>query len=171
MPRNFKIADDKPAARGLHRTIRLLVYLLLLISIICPSRAPAQKNSTAEQSKDRLARFENQIEELRTTLKIPGLSAAIVKDQKLIWQKGFGQADLERKIAATPETNYSVASLTKTFASTLLMQLVEQNKLDLDDPMSKYSPEFQKQYKNGAIKVRHVFTHTSHGTPGESYKY
>src|SRR5262249_6057056 len=53
----------------------------------------------------------------------------------------------------------------------LLMQLVEQSKLDLDDPMSKYSPEFQKQYKNGAIKVRHVFTHTSHGTPGESYKY
>ncbi|MBO0721123.1 MAG: FAD-dependent oxidoreductase, partial [Blastocatellia bacterium] len=120
---------------------------------------------------DRIARFERQLEELREKLKIPGLSAAIVADQKVVWAKGFGYADLENKTPATPETNYRIASLTKTFASMLLMQLVEQGKLDLEDPMSKFSPEFQQKFKNDAIKVRHVFTHTSHDTPGEKYRY
>ncbi len=120
---------------------------------------------------ERIARFEKQIDELREKLKIPGLSAAIIKDQKLLWAKGFGYADLENGVAATPETNYRIASVTKTFASMLLMQLVEQGKLDLDEPISKYAPEFQQRFKNDAIKIRHVFTHTSHDTPGQSYRY
>lgn len=132
---------------------------------------PVQKTSSNDIEKDRYSRFENQIEELRVKLKIPGISAVIVKDQKPIWMKGFGSADLENKIPATPETNYRIASLTKTFASTLLMQLVEQGKLDLNDPMSKFSAEFQKRFNNDSITVRQVFTHTSHGNPGEAYSY
>ncbi len=87
---------------------------------------------------ERIKRLERQLEELRQTLKIPGVSAAIVKDQKLLWVKGLGSADVGNKIPATPETNYRIASLTKPFASTLLMQLVEQGTLDLDEPMAKY---------------------------------
>jgi CubicO group peptidase (beta-lactamase class C family) len=131
----------------------------------------AQQTASASSEKERIARLEKQIEELREKLKIPGISAAIVKDQKLLWAKGFGHADIENKVPATPETNYRLASVTKTFGSMLLMQLVEQGKLDLDEPMSKYSPEFQKRFKNDAVKIRHVFTHTSHDTPGENYRY
>jgi CubicO group peptidase (beta-lactamase class C family) len=76
---------------------------------------------------------------LRRTLKIPGISAAVVKDQKLLWVKRLGSADVENTTPATPETNYRIASLIKPFASTLLMQLVERGKLDLDEPMAKYS--------------------------------
>jgi CubicO group peptidase (beta-lactamase class C family) len=130
----------------------------------------AQKTPISDQG-GRSVRLEKQLEELRTMLKIPGMSAAIVKDQKLLWAKGFGYADMEKQIPAKPETNYRIASLTKTFGSTLLMQLVEQGKLDLDESMSKFSPEFQKRFNNEAIKVRHVFTHTSHDIPGENYRY
>jgi CubicO group peptidase (beta-lactamase class C family) len=72
---------------------------------------------------------------------------------------------VENNLPATPQTPYRIASLTKTFASTLLMQLVEQGKLHLDDPMSNYAPH----YKDDRVKVRHVLSHTSEGTPGTRY--
>jgi len=111
--------------------------------------------------------LESQFEQLRTMLRIPGMSAAIVKDQKLLWAKGFGYADLEKRIPATPRTLYYIASLTKPFAATALMQLVEQGKLDLDDPMSKYSSEF----KDDSVKVKHVLSHTANPPPGDRFRY
>jgi CubicO group peptidase (beta-lactamase class C family) len=131
----------------------------------------AQERGGVSSVDERMKRLEQQLEELRRALKIPGASAAIVKDQKLMWAKGFGLADVENKIPAAPETNYRIASLTKPVASTLLMQLVEQGKLDLDEPMAKYSPEFRERFGGRSITVRHVFTHTSHDPSGESYWY
>lgn len=157
------------------QTICCSIALSLLFVLSCGLRTSARQSAKPSSEKERIARFEKQLDELREKLKIPGLSAAIVKDQKLLWAKGFGHADLENKISATPETNYRIASVTKTFASALLMQLIEQGKLDPDEPMSKYSPEFQQRFKGasneGAVKIRHVFTHTSHDTPGEGYRY
>src|SRR6185295_10621248 len=65
-------------------------------------------------------------------------------------------------------TAYHLASLTKTFASTILMQLVQEGKINLDDPVSKYGITLES---NGVIKVRHLFSHTSEGNPGEQYSY
>jgi CubicO group peptidase (beta-lactamase class C family) len=95
------------------------------------------------------------------------MSAVIVKDQNVLWARGFGFADLEKRIPATPDTVYYIASLTKTFATTALMQLVEQGKLDLDEPMSNYSDEF----KDDKVKVKHVLSHTSGGIPGDRFSY
>src|SRR5215213_9959577 len=75
---------------------------------------------------ERIARLETVLESLRQELKIPAFSAAVVKDQKVLWAKGFGYADVEHKIPATENTPYHLASLTKTFASTILMQLVQE---------------------------------------------
>jgi CubicO group peptidase (beta-lactamase class C family) len=106
----------------------------------------AQEGGRVSSVDERIKRFEQQLEDLRRALTIPGISAAIVKDGKLLWAKGIGFADVEHKVPATPETNYRIASLTKSFASTLLMQLVEQGKLDLDEPMGTYSPEFRQRF-------------------------
>src|ERR1041385_2553252 len=65
----------------------------------------------------RLAPFDEVLESLRQELKIPAYSAAIVKDQKVIWARGFGYADIENKIPATEHTPYHLASPTMTFAS------------------------------------------------------
>jgi CubicO group peptidase (beta-lactamase class C family) len=150
---------------------RLIGSVVLSICFGCGWPSTGQQSASPSSEQERIARFEKQIEELREKLKIPGLSAAIVKDQKLLWAKGFGYQDLENRIPAAPETNYRIASLTKTFASTLLMQLVEHGRLDPDELMSKYSPGFQERFNNDAIRVRHVLTHTSHDTPGEGYRY
>jgi CubicO group peptidase (beta-lactamase class C family) len=149
----------------------LLQLLLLLFTLGGQSQTQAQSRRIAHAASRndlmRLRRLELQFEQLRSLLRIPGMSAAIVKDQKLLWAKGFGYADLEKRVPATPNTLYYIASLTKTFATTALMQLVEQGKLDLDEPMSKYSSDF----KYDQVKVKHVLSHTSGGTPGDRFSY
>ena len=77
-------------------------------------------------------------------------------------------SDWENKIPATEHTPYHLASLTKTFASTILMQLVQEGKIKLDDPVSKYGITLESE---GIIRVRHLLSHTSEGNPGEQYRY
>jgi CubicO group peptidase (beta-lactamase class C family) len=132
-----------------------------------PNQQKATPPTTELTTEARVAPFEIQVEELRKLLRIPGMSAVIVKDQKVLWAKGFGFADQEKQIAATPDTLYHIASLTKTFAATLIMQLVEQGKLDLNEPMSHYSTDF----KDDSVRIKHLLSHTSEGTPGDRYQY
>jgi len=120
-----------------------------------------------EQRPDRFALLSRYLEAMRTNGGIPGLSAAVVEDGRIVWESGFGFQDVERRIAATPDTPYRTASLTKTFASTLLMQCVERGTLNLDTPISQYTTAIPEP---GAT-VRHVLTHTSAGTPGMRYVY
>ena len=86
-----------------------------------------RKIDIGDMSEDEanLDRFEAHLETIRQTLNIPGMSAAVVHDQELIWAKGFGYADLENQIPATPDTPYGLASVTKPVAAVLIMQLVE----------------------------------------------
>jgi len=99
----------------------------------------------------------------------PGLSIGVVYDQDLIWAKGYGYADLERRVPATTGTIYRIASNSKLFTATAIMQLRDAGKLRLDDPVSERLPWFsiKKTYDGGPpITVRHLITHTS-GLPRE----
>jgi CubicO group peptidase (beta-lactamase class C family) len=86
---------------------------------------------------------EAQLEGEQRDRKIPGISAGIVYDQQLIWQRGYGFSDLDKKIAADERTVYRIASITKLFTSTMLMRLRDAGKLSLDDPLEKYLPQFK----------------------------
>lgn len=119
-------------------------------------------------STETILQFEEILESYRKSYNIPGMSAAIVNKKQLIWAKGFGYADVKEKILARPTTSYHLASLTKTFAAIIIMQLVEDGQLSLEDPVSKYGVEIQS---DGIIRVKHLLTHTSEGIPGEKYKY
>lgn len=143
----------------------IIVFLLSSYAALAPAQV---KDSTPEDKKRVTEQFGQFLEELRRDLKIPGLSAAIVKDENVLWSQGFGYADKENKIKATPETSYYLASLTKTFASTVILQLVEQGKLDLDAPISAFGIRVNS---TGVITVRHLLSHTSEGQPGTAYRY
>lgn len=100
----------------------------------------------------------------------PGLSIAVVSDQKLVWSKGFGYADVEKKVKATPKTKYRIASITKLFTSTAIMQLRDKGKLSLDDEVAHHLSWFK--LKRGypdypPIRIWHLLTHTS-GLPREA---
>ncbi len=99
----------------------------------------------------------------------PGLSIAVVHDQQVVWMKGFGQADLEKKAPATPQTIYRVASNTKLFTAMAVMQLRDEGKLGLDDPVARHLPWFKPKQAPGspAVTIRQLLTHTS-GLPREA---
>ncbi len=87
---------------------------------------------------ENVAAFEKKLEALRNEYHIPSLAMGIVNEKKLIVRGGLGYANMEKQIKPDENTVYHLASITKTFGSIILMQLVEQGKVNLDDPISKY---------------------------------
>ncbi len=101
---------------------------------------------------------------------LPGIAVGVVHDQELVWAKGFGFADLKAKRAMTPTTLFRMASHSKLFTATSIMQLREQGKLRLDDPVSKYLPWFTFKSAgedDGDVTVEQLLTHSS-GLPREA---
>src|SRR4029453_7295629 len=122
----------------------------------------------APQDDDaRIALFERYAESLRRATHVPGVSGIIIRDGRTVWLKGWGFQDIESRVVATPDTLYDIASLTKTFTSTLLLQCVERRTLSLEEPMSRYTTAIPEANATG----RHVLTHTSQGSPGAVYRY
>jgi CubicO group peptidase (beta-lactamase class C family) len=146
----------------------LLAVLLFGCAATVESPAPrATEPAASDRHEPRVARLRQQLEADRERLGIPGLSAAILEDGEVLWTEGFGYADVERRVPATPDTLYHIASVTKTFTAILVLQLVEQGKLDLDAPVSRYVPEI----KDDRVRIKHLLSHTSEGTPGERFSY
>ena len=109
------------------------------------------------------------IEEEMANQNVEGLSIAIVDDQQIVWSQGFGFADKANKIKASPKTVYRAGSISKLFTDTLVMQLAEQGKLDIDKPLKTYLPNFAIKTRfpdAGAITLRNIMTHHS-GLPGD----
>ena len=86
------------------------------------------------------AKYERFILDKITDTRLPGLSAALVKGDEVVWSRGFGFRDLKTGLAATPQTIYSIGSVTKSFTCIAIMQLAEAGKLKIDDPIDQYFP-------------------------------
>jgi serine beta-lactamase-like protein LACTB len=92
--------------------------------------------------------------------RLPALSIALVDDQKVVWARGYGFADADKKKPATADTVYRVGSVSKLFTDIAVMQLVEQGKLDLDAPVTKYLPDFKPISKyDKPITLRMLMSH------------
>lgn len=108
-------------------------------------------------------RFEELVVQYMAKENIPGLSIAAARDGKVIYEKGFGQANIENKIKTTPNTIYGIASITKSFTALIIMRLVEVGKLTVEDSVIKHLPNFElKDYEDiEAITIHHILSHTS----------
>lgn len=91
--------------------------------------------------------------------KIPGVSVAVVKNGKVIFSKGYGLANVELGVKATDKTVYQIQSVTKQFTATAVMMLVQEGKIGLDDPLSRYLDKTPESWKD--VTIRHLLTHTS----------
>lgn len=95
---------------------------------------------------------------------LPGIAVGVVYDQQLVWAAGFGYADVARKVPMTAETKFRMASHSKMFAAIAIMQLREEGKLRLDDPVEKYLPWFHAQPAtpdDGPITIEQLLSHES----------
>ncbi len=95
---------------------------------------------------------------------LPGVAVGVVADQELVWSHGFGLADIAAERPMTRDTKFRMASHSKLFTATAIMQLREQGKIRLDNPVSEYLPWFE--FKSAAtddppITIEHLLTHSS----------
>ena len=132
----------------------------------------------------RIDDFARVLEKLRTANHIPGLSAAIVRDGRVVFARGFGYANLEKRVRATADTPYNIASVTKPISAVVAMKLVEDGKVDLDRALddnaqfAEFCGEFRQQesifardLRCNGVTVRHLLSHRVNGEPGERFSY
>ena len=95
---------------------------------------------------------------------LPGVAIGVVYNQELVWAMGFGLADIDKRLPMTPATKFRMASHSKLFTSTAIMQLRDHGKVRLDDPVTKYLPWFQvksAQADDPPITIEELLTHSS----------
>jgi CubicO group peptidase (beta-lactamase class C family) len=152
---------------------RFLFALLLAASLFTTplvqlvagqTAAPAPATAAAAQNyAEPLAAIEKAIEAKRQELGIPGLSLAIVKEDKVIYLKGLGVKDLERKLPVTPDTLFAIGSSSKAFTGMAVAISADEGRLSLDDSPKKFLPYFTLQDSEAAAKItiRDLLSHRS----------
>jgi CubicO group peptidase (beta-lactamase class C family) len=134
---------------------------LFLLGVVLACTEPTGPVPPPRDTVELAARLES----LRQKYGIPGMAAAIGCDGAVQWSSGFGSADVARGVPATPQTVFHIASLTKTFASIVLLQLVDEGRISLDDPVSDYGVQLP------GVRVRHLLSHVSDPPPGARFRY
>jgi len=111
--------------------------------------------------------LESYLESLRLQSGIPGMSAVLLRDGEIAWEKGFGYENLATRVRATPDTPYLVGDLTGTLAAVLALQCVEQRHLALDDPIQAYGLSAPEP----TATLRQLLAHTPAGAPRDAFAY
>ncbi|GAB3217928.1 beta-lactamase family protein [Algoriphagus aestuariicola] len=135
------------------------------------------KNPVPGISQERVARLDAMLEEAMQKDQVPGMVAMVVKDGKIVYHSAKGLADVESGKAMEKNSIFRIASQTKAITSTAVMILWEEGKIRLDEPISKYIPEFKNPQvlanfryadttyatkpSSKEITIRHLLTHTS----------
>lgn len=157
---------------------RFVVLLAAVVILTAGSVIPAASTQATSGSGDGALGLEQAgaanlldtwLEAMRDYDRLPGMSVAVVHDEELIYAKGFGHADQENGIEATPGTVYRIASISKLFTSIAVMQLRDAGRLSLDDPISTHLTWFQPRMVSPdapAPTIGDVLRHTS-GLPCE----
>lgn len=160
---------------------RILFFLICILGVIQISTGQTisqpGKTPIAGISQERIAKLDAMLEEAMQKEKVPGLVAMVVKNGQVVYHSAKGLADVETGKAMEKNSIFRIASQTKAITSTAIMMLWEEGKFRLDDPISKYIPEFKNPQvlntfryadttfstkpSSREITIRHLLTHTS----------
>jgi CubicO group peptidase (beta-lactamase class C family) len=137
----------------LRRTVSSVVCVMLAALTLTATRnVQAQSSSTTAAATDYVkAEMQRQ--------HIPGLSLLVIKNDKIILAEGFGLANVELQVPVKPESVFQSGSVGKQFTATAIMMLVEEGKIGLDDPLTKYFSDAPATWKD--VTVRELLSHTA----------
>ena len=153
--------------KSFFNTLLSLALTVSLLAISLPqigySQAPARSAATKSDLESRLSAIEAKVEKRRKEMGIPGMSLAIVKDGRIIYSKGLGYKDFEKKVPITADTQLAIGSATKAFTALSVLMLQDEGKLSLDDSPKKHLPYFKinNPETDKKIKVRDLMSHSS----------
>ena len=143
---------------------------LILGAVLAAPAAHAQQPASHPRVRQAIDLMQIWLDAQRDYMEIPGISVAVVNDQDLVWSAGFGYADRERQVRATPATLYSICSISKLFTGIGLMQLRDAGKVRLDDPVTRHLDWFKIKRTDSLapeITLSGILTHSA-GLPRES---
>ncbi|MES2948128.1 MAG: serine hydrolase domain-containing protein [Pseudomonadota bacterium] len=153
--------------------MKLLTLVLCLAALVGCAGAPTRPTTvTRGDYQQAKAYISELIQHEMSKHGVPGLSIALVDDQRIVWAQGFGFADVEKKTPAGADTLYRVGSISKLLTDAAAMQLAEQGRLDIDAPLQTYLPGFAPkthQPPAAAITLRQLMSHHS-GLPRDRLK-
>ncbi|MGD9903501.1 MAG: serine hydrolase domain-containing protein [Vicinamibacterales bacterium] len=155
------------------RAVRGLVLVVLLVGAAALAGAqtsPADRVARDPEVLGAQRLFTAWLEGQMLSRHLPGIAVGVVADQDLVWARGFGFADTAARVAMTPQTKFRMASHSKLFTATAVMQLREQGKLGLDDPVTRHLPWFRvvaADPDDRPITIEELLTHGS-GLPREA---
>ena len=147
---------------------RLILFFVCSLAFFSAT-ATAQTPKDAAERAEALRVVDAWLDSVQAYRHIPAISAGVVVGDDMVWSKGFGTIDASHTVAATPQTIYSICSISKLFTSISLMQLYEAGKVRLDDPITTYLPwaTMSPAADSGPITLSGLLTHSS-GIPRES---
>lgn len=151
----------------MNRFIAHALFTLLPILAAVPS--PTTVEAQAPPDAAPAARLDSLVEAEMERRPVPGASVAVIRGADTLLFRGYGHADLEHRVPATPGTIYRIASLTKQFTAAAVLHLADAGRLSLDDPLERWVPEFSTGGQR--VLLKHLLNHTSgipnyYGFPG-----
>jgi CubicO group peptidase (beta-lactamase class C family) len=138
-------------------TFRTALITLLAFGFIAPSTARTQATSAA--SADVSIAVSDYVRTEMQRQQIPGVALLVSRGGKIVQAEGFGLANVELQVPVKPETVFQSGSVGKQFTATAVMMLVEEGKVGLDDPLTKYFPDAPAGWKE--VTVRELLSHTA----------
>ena len=149
-------------------SVRTAVLSLLLLLAACggggggsnttPVSLPSA-SSSGDNTQPANTAVDNYVQQQLLAQSIPGVALVVRQNGKVVYAKGYGYANLEQALPATTDQRFQIGSITKQFVAAAVMLLVEDGKMALDDPISKYLGTVPPEW--APITVRQVLTHTS----------
>jgi len=131
--------------------MKIKFLITLLVGVLATNVAIANENVRTW--------IESNVPDMMREAKMPGFAIAVVQDGDTIYAEGFGARDPAKGLPATPDTLFGIGSITKSFVAISILQLAEQGKLDLDDPVSEHIP-FELGLAGKPITIRHFLSHS-----------
>ncbi|MBY8826227.1 serine hydrolase domain-containing protein [Sphingomonas colocasiae] len=147
------MTDSRPSRPGKQAMAGAIRYALATLAIAAP---PAMAAPPTDLFRDQVDRF---IESEMKSEQVPGAAVAVIHKGQVVIAKGYGRATVEFDVPVTTDTMFQSGSVGKMFTAAAVMLQVEQGKMRLDDPVSKYLPGAPASWR--AMTVRHLMTHTS----------
>ncbi len=146
-----------------------LVFTLFVSGFRVTGRAKAQPGASSLDSSvvaKVIEKYRQQIPEQMQKQRIPGFSIALVTADQVLWAEGFGYTDWDRRIKVSPDTPFSIQSMSKSFTALGVLLAVQEGLVDLDTPISQYLPDFHinsifEAQPEQKITLRHLLSHTA----------
>lgn len=120
--------------------------------------------STCQSGQPELSNFTKKLNDYFSTVFLndePGGAIAIMKNDRILYQAGFGLADIQTRDPITPNTLFNLGSISKSFVANGILILAEEQKLSLEDHLLQYFPDFKNKEIAQKVKIKHLMTHTS----------